>query len=204
MHPPYERFLAVLDGELGVAESSELKRHIAGCAECDARWKLLAGGSKLVAEYHMAVLDRAAPAATRKRRWIPLGLAACAAAALLLLLWAWRPSPATLVKAVPVADSTKQEAPVERSLPIAIQPKVVVASHKKRVKVPVEEEVFLPLPYSDPALPVGDSLVLRVELTEEALSAAGAPVMNAQIGEPMLADVLFGLDGQPRAIRFVR
>ena len=203
MHPPYERFLAVLDGELGVAESSELKRHIAGCAECDARWKLLAGGSKLVAEYHMAVLDRATPAATRKRRWIPLGLAACAAAAL-LLLWTWRPSRVKLVKPVPVVDTTKQEAPVERSLPIAIQPKVVVASHKKRVKVPVEEEVFLPLPYSDPALPVDDSVVLRVELTAEALSAAGAPVMNAQIGEPILADVLFGLDGQPRAIRFIR
>ena len=199
MHPSYEKFLAVLDGELGVVESSELKRHISGCAECDARWKLLADGTKLIAEYHMAVLDRAVPAARRKHRWIVAW-----AAAALLLLSVWMPSPVKLEKPVPVVDSTKQETPVEKSLPIAIQPKVIVASQKKREKVPVEEEVFLPLPYSDPALPVDDSLVLRVELTAEALSVAGVPVMNAQIGEPILADVLFGLDGQPRAIRFVR
>ena len=203
MHPSYEKFLAVLDGELGVVESSELKRHISNCAECDARWKLLADGTKLIAEYHMAVLDRAVPAARRKHQWIPLVLVAGAAAALLLLS-VWRPSPVKLEKPVPVVDSTKQETPVEKSLPLAIQPKVIVASHKKREKVAVEEAVFLPLPYSDPALPVDDSLVLRVELTAEALSVAGVPVMNAQIGEPILADVLFGLDGQPRAIQFIR
>jgi hypothetical protein len=59
------------------------------------------------------------------------------------------------------------------------------------------------LPYSDRALPLGDAMVVRVELPIEELRLTGLAVDAGRPGTVVQADVLLGIDGLPRAIRLV-
>lgn len=63
------------------------------------------------------------------------------------------------------------------------------------------ESVFIPLPGAPPL--DGDLYVARIRAPRAALIAAGVPMNMERAGEPVHADVVFSLDGTPRAIRIL-
>lgn len=64
---------------------------------------------------------------------------------------------------------------------------------------------FWPLPYSNPALPVDSSDVLRVRVRLSALTEAGVVTASPAADDPWVqADVLLGADGEPRGIRLLQ
>jgi len=63
---------------------------------------------------------------------------------------------------------------------------------------------FMPLGYGD-ALNLQDGgQIVRVEVPRSALATFGLPINMNRVGERVKADVLFGVDGSARAIRFVQ
>lgn len=62
---------------------------------------------------------------------------------------------------------------------------------------------FLPLTYVDPASQQSGQIV-RVKMARSTLIAFGVPMNMERSGELIMADVLVGDDGLPRAIRFVQ
>jgi hypothetical protein len=62
---------------------------------------------------------------------------------------------------------------------------------------------YVSLPFADPALPLDDAAVLPVELTAEDLELMGIDPTGAAPRDGVQAEILLGLDGWPRAIRFV-
>lgn len=62
---------------------------------------------------------------------------------------------------------------------------------------------FIALTYGGSSYPVGDSMVVRVELPRSAPMLVGLPVGGGDISGTVTADVVLGQDGVARAIRFV-
>jgi len=62
---------------------------------------------------------------------------------------------------------------------------------------------FVPLPYSQSGVPVGQAVVMRVQLSGSDLGLLGVPVPAASRRERIGADVLVGQDGVARAVRFI-
>ena len=68
----------------------------------------------------------------------------------------------------------------------------------------VAEDDFVALPSFDPAIPVGPSRIVRLELPGSALQLVGYPVNEELLEHRVLTDVLVGQDGLPYAVRLVR
>jgi hypothetical protein len=69
----------------------------------------------------------------------------------------------------------------------------------------VAGELFSPLPYSNPDLPIGAPHIVRMQVPVSSLSDAGIafePVSNQALtaDSSVLADVLLGMDGQPLGV----
>jgi hypothetical protein len=72
---------------------------------------------------------------------------------------------------------------------------------------PQTAEVFWYLPYSDPALAAEGAEMVRADLPREAFLMAGVPLANIPPAGPkgrIVADIVIGADGLPRAIRPAR
>jgi hypothetical protein len=63
---------------------------------------------------------------------------------------------------------------------------------------------FIALSYGDSAYPLGDGMVVRVELPRSAPAMMGLPLSGGGTGDTVTADVVLGQDGVARAIRFVQ
>jgi hypothetical protein len=63
---------------------------------------------------------------------------------------------------------------------------------------------FIALPTFDPAVPVGESRMVRMDLPGSALQLIGYPVDGQLLDRLIVADVLVGEDGLPYAVRLVR
>jgi hypothetical protein len=68
----------------------------------------------------------------------------------------------------------------------------------------VAENDFVALPSFDPAIPVGPSRIVRMELPGSALQLVGYPVSEELLERRVLTDVLVGQDGVPYAVRLVQ
>jgi hypothetical protein len=68
---------------------------------------------------------------------------------------------------------------------------------------PVETVDFVALPSFDPAIPVGESRMVRMDLPGSALQLIGYPVDGQLLDRRILTDVLVGQDGMPYAVRLV-
>ena len=62
---------------------------------------------------------------------------------------------------------------------------------------------FFTLPFSDAALPLDEATMIRVELPRSALELAGLPVDEDRRNQRVRADLILGVDGLARAIRFI-
>jgi len=63
---------------------------------------------------------------------------------------------------------------------------------------------FIALPAFDPAVPVGESRMVRMDLPGSALQLIGYPVDGQLLDRRIVADVLVGEDGLPYAVRLVK
>jgi hypothetical protein len=61
---------------------------------------------------------------------------------------------------------------------------------------------FVPLPYGESGVPLGQSVVMRVQLRASDVTALGVSVPPGNAREQIGADVLIGQDGVARAVRF--
>jgi hypothetical protein len=141
--------------------------------------------------------------------------AAAAALAISFGLWHGWPSPKqeSRITTTPVAVSAPApaKASAESAAIASVREKPApVAAPKRVVKkiVPVESpdefaEGFVLLPYADTYGPLEAGEIVRVRLGSAALESLGLPVAGADTGQQVLADVLIGQDGLPRAVRFL-
>lgn len=60
---------------------------------------------------------------------------------------------------------------------------------------------FVPLPYAQSGVPLGNALVMRVRLRASDLDSLGIPVPMNETEQGIGADVLIGQDGVARAVR---
>jgi hypothetical protein len=149
----------------------------------------------------------------RSRVWWSLGWAG-AAAALAIAAWLlsehpWRSSESTAgLKIQAVAPDVR---------PHSISPAATVKGSNEaaethargerprpvRHRSPVDEAgEFIAL--SSPSYPVGDGMVVRVELPRSAPALVGLPISDGNVSGTVTADVVLGQDGMARAIRFVQ
>lgn len=63
---------------------------------------------------------------------------------------------------------------------------------------------FVALPTFDPAIPLGESHMVRMDLPGSALQLIGYPVEGQLLDRRILTDVLVGQDGMPYAVRLVQ
>jgi hypothetical protein len=214
-HPGDAQLVLAIDQELEQYEASAIARHLEGCAVCLARWEQLRKVSQRITEFHYAIQsgNLRAPSMTphAPRRFGRLARIAgygAAAAAVLCITWIVtrtdRPTqPPRRAMVSPAAVSQVTKASV---VPVAgTRPVLRKASRAKPIRlVAMETSGIVELPFSDRALPLGDAMVVRVELPIEELRLSGLAVDAGRAGTVMQADVLLGIDGLPRAIRLVQ
>jgi hypothetical protein len=105
-----------------------------------------------------------------------------------------------------VTGSDEQAAP-QRPKPKRIYPANLRRPAKAQVANHVTNEIatdFIPLSYMSAASLQDGGQIVRVQLPRSALANFGLPVNMDRYNERVKADVLFGLDGTARAIRFVQ
>lgn len=69
---------------------------------------------------------------------------------------------------------------------------------------PADADRFVALPTYDPAIPIGDLQMVRLDLPGRALQLVGFPVSEDIADRRVIADVLLTQDGTPYALRLVR
>lgn len=153
---------------------------------------------------------------------IGLGLAACLA---ISAYWLRPRGPAGTAKVVtPTSQSAQAPAPAPKLVapdtprvpaPYVASsraksrphPKQVSKSQARGVNAPtatVEAGDFIALPTFDPAIPVGESRMVRMDLPGSDLQLMGYPIEGQLLDRRVLTDVLVGQDGMPYAVRLVQ
>jgi len=157
----------------------------------------------------------------RKRSVFAVSLAAC-----LLIAVAWlrtgkqmqdvgKPRPPAQVAKAPVPRpeivAPKVERPSTSLIASArVKPRVRAKQRSQSLEHSVEAAPaitagdFIALPTFDPAVPVGESRMVRMDLPGSALQLIGYPVDGQLLDRRIIADVLVGEDGLPYAVRLVR
>jgi hypothetical protein len=104
------------------------------------------------------------------------------------------------------------EKPAAAELPQPVKPKRNRSVSLRRAETAsvanhVTKEIatdFIPLSYMSPATLQEGGQIIRVQLPRSALANFGLPVNMDRYNEKVKADVLYGVDGMARAIRFVQ
>lgn len=195
-HPSEAMLVLALDNELDRHEAAAIREHLDACATCRKAFEEFRRLSEQIVDYHQSIRPRR----SAQRHFLPYF---AAAAALLVATsgWYWtrsnRPAPQQhQVVAV--------EAPTMVNMPAT--PVVQHARHRRHYTrtVAARTPSFLALPFSDSALPLTEATIVRARIPIEELRLTGLTVEPAPKGASVEADVLLGIDGLPRAIRFVQ
>lgn len=141
----------------------------------------------------------------RRRRTIRatriLALAACMGLAAALLLFRWPGSAGTAHQMLPAAQPNTLPAPAESASAQRQSARARVSSRQSQSR---SNDGFLTLPGYDPAVPVEELRIVRLQLPGAALRMFGAPVSEELTERPMLADFVIDQDGTPYAVRLVQ
>ena len=157
----------------------------------------------------------------RKRAVFAVSLAAC-----LLIAVAWlrtgnqtqdvrKPAPPAQVAKAIVPQSEIVAPKVERpsmsliarapvKLPMRAKRRSKTRDHSFEAAPAITAGDFIALPTFDPAVPVGESRMVRMDLPGSALQLIGYPIDGQLLDRRIVADVLVGEDGLPYAVRLVR
>lgn len=153
----------------------------------------------------------------RARQWPKQTLLAAAAILLLFLLAGvihqWSPAERNQKTATAPPRPKESVKPAESPSPVPpSEPETVrqVAAERRRTQpaprrevASIEDTEFIALAGENQLVPLESGQVLRVELPASTLISMGLRITAEDVSKPVLADLLVGQDGLPRAIRFV-
>lgn len=198
-HVSNDLLVRFLDDEIGANEASAVEQHLNTCAECRHRYHQLGGVSNAIESFVSSIspefsgaegdtllvllktevrqTTRLSQGVFQRAAW---GMAIAASLALGLILAPQFHRPPTKM--------FKTTADVQQATPV----------------LEVDGETFVPLPYSNPDLPVQTHIV-QMQVPVSSLADAGVhfePISSevASSDESVLADVLLGIDGQPLGV----
>jgi anti-sigma factor RsiW len=174
-HLSTEMLLRHLDRELDAAEQSRAGAHLAACPECRTGLAKLRAVSNEIDEYAAELL---VPEGPEQRR----ALIAALDRPMVMRprkTYAMIAMAASVLLAVSLSVPTRVQAPAP--------------------KAPPPNDTFIALPYSNPNLSNDGAVVMQVEVPRSAVAFAGVPAGDG----PVKAEVVVGVDGLARAIRFV-
>jgi hypothetical protein len=190
-----------MDAELTSGEAASVQEHLAACGECREKYDdfrrtslaietgfagIPAGNrsgereslrQKLEAGQTALHLAQTPERVMRRFGW---GMAIAAGLALAIVV-------------MPKHNSTSSKGEIEQAAATLVN------------AIEVGGETFVPLPYSNPDLPVNESRIVEMKVPVSALSELGIvlePVSSRESGSDrsVLADVLMGTDGQPLGV----
>lgn len=150
----------------------------------------------------------------QKRAALAVGIAAALALSVILLRL---PEPASLqvkvspppapIQLVPVSPEAAKQ-PVEKITAQAsgrgVRKKNAGVTHLSPSLPGVPSGDFIAFSSFDPAIPMGQARIVRMELPTSALRMAGFPVNAELVGRRVVTDLLVGQDGRPYAARLVQ
>ncbi len=196
-HLNNDLLIRAIDDELPESEMIRVELHLADCEQCRRAYNELRSLTLDLESFLATIPAQHSPAeraafearlevpplmpVPRVRQWQPvawgLALAASLTFGVFVAPHVWRSSKSPAVRA-PEAQSNAFE---------------------------VAGELFSPLPYSNPDLPIGAPHIVRMQVPVSSLSDAGIvfePVSNQTLtaDSSVLADVLLGMDGQPLGV----
>lgn len=158
----------------------------------------------------------------RQRTAVVVALAACVAIFLVALRISKRNGTANVIDPSPTTAQapSPERKKVAPEAPKVARPSVARASGKSGLHARSEPKPrsrgvesapatvaaadFIALPTFDPAIPVGESHMVRMNLAGSALQLMGYPVEGPLLDRHILTDVLVGQDGMPYAVRLVQ
>jgi hypothetical protein len=171
----------------GVPPSPALREHLAGCTSCAARWR----DERVLTKELQILSDRVALHRPPRRGFDLLSREfeqQHRASHWRWLRWAPAPVAATLAVVMVLAVWHRDVVtPAPRAVAMAVSPEP-------------SEEGFVDVPYAPPLAPGEFVSVVREELEPAALVRMGLPVGGID-DAPVMADVVVGEDGFPRAVR---
>ncbi len=149
------------------------------------------------------------------------GMAACLLMGLALWLTRKNSSPPSIAVQPPqsiqpaakIAPGTQEQAKLHAPKPLVaanarrnkIQQRKAVSNHAvEHAAVQADSNEFVALPMFDPDIPVGQSRMVRIELSGAALRLVGYPVNEDLSERRIVTDVLLAQDGTPYAVRLVK
>lgn len=203
-HVPQDVLIRALDDELLPEESAAAERHLSECEACREEYEALRTLSvrlgayvacicadasesareslsrELEAREQRPVVLRSRGSALRRLGW---GIGVAAAVALIALFVPW----------------TDHRSELSRTSTVLAQSDGTIE---------VDGEAFVPLPYSNPDLPMASPHIVQMQVPIASLSDAGVtvePISAEADGSDgsVLADVLVGLDGQPLGVHVI-
>ncbi len=211
-HLSKDLLVRALDCELAAAEERAARDHLSVCAECKQAYADL---QRLSVE--IEILVAATPAAdnfsdrrnlARQLEAAHIGSSETAVvnpgavdAGMVLRRFGWGMAiAATLAVGIMLAPHSREKTGTVTSAATAAQ----------SATLEVDDESFIPLPYSNPDLPVNTSRIVQMQVPVSSLTEAGIvfePVANgtltATADRTVLADVLVGTDGQPLGVHIL-
>jgi hypothetical protein len=115
-------------------------------------------------------------------------------------------SPQTKPTSLGLAEPLAPRPQVHKSAArVRTSPGASPSSPARTVKnAPGETDRFVALPTYDPAIPIGELQMVRLDLPGRALQLVGFPVPEDFAERRVIADVLLAQDGTPYALRLVR
>jgi hypothetical protein len=200
-HLTDDLLVRAIDDELSPDEASAVKSHLIGCEVCKQRHAEIVRVSGDIESLMASVVpeagcgDREALAGsleTLPSHEIALNIHAKRIPA----VWWSAGIAAAILLAVFFAS---------RSLHAPVQNRAAGPVYAPEAALQVDGETFIPLPYSNPDLPLTAPHIVEMQVPVSSLASAGLvfePVSNGVSGpdRSVLADVLIGLDGQPRGV----
>lgn len=198
-HLANDVLVRLLDDELSSAETIAAELHLDACTVCKQRYLQLEGVSRDVETFAHSLTPRFDDAERD---------------ALVVLLNTQAHS------AAPAAQKVLQRFVWGMALAASLAMGVLIAPHLKKSEsnatvvneirqsaalLQVDGETFVPLPYSNPDLPMAAHHIVEMQVPVSSLADAGVhfeAISNEVAGnnESVLADVLLGIDGQPLGV----
>jgi hypothetical protein len=196
-HPDSGLLIQYLDGELSDEQFIELKGHLNVCPECRRRQQEFACLSddvqKLVAR---DTLEDSQITRVTLARALARGLVANGpgTSSKIMRRFGWTmAAAATLALGVLLAPRIERINHAGASL----------SASAAEATIDINGESFIPLPYSNPDLPLNAPRIVEMRLPVSSLAEAGIvfePTANNLPEHTVLANVLLGLDGQPMGV----
>jgi hypothetical protein len=207
LHPGRGVLIRAVDGELPDAERRTTQEHLAACEQCHFLYEQL---RRLSTELETLVSSASFPVAFEDRQELWRQMEARESSRVsraesaesnfrfILRRFGWSMAlAASLAFAVIIMPHVNRK-------PGSEQPPVVTQTSA----LEIDGESFIPLPYSNPDLPVNSSRIVQMQVPVSSLTEAGIvfePVANGyrNADRTVLADVLIGADGQPLGVHIL-